>query len=184
MLSELVFGLAIGLAVSFVLEVFVSAAQLISVQAGFSYASTVDPTTNADSTVLVVMAQLIGAVLFFAAGGDRTVITILSATLDSAPPGAFAMTRPHAEMLVMFGATIFTTALRLVLPIMTMLLLVDLSLGMIGRLNSQLQIYSLAMPLKMLAALGLLSGSVLLFPRIFNQLSRIAFGVLQRALTS
>jgi flagellar biosynthetic protein FliR len=184
MLAELAFGLSIGLAVSFILEVFISAAQLISVQAGFSYASTVDPTTNADSTVLVVMAQLVAAVLFFSAGFDRTVITILSGSLDSAPPGSFVLTRPHVEMLLMFGGSIFTTALRLVLPIMTMLLLVDLSLGMIGRLNSQLQLFSLAMPLKMLAALGLLSGTVLMFPRIFGQLSRAAFAVLERALAS
>jgi len=184
MLAELGFGLSIGVAVSVVMEVFSTAAQFISVQAGFSYALTIDPNTDADSGVLVVMAQLVVAVLFFAAGGDRTIITILAKSLDSAPPGTFVLTRPHVEMLVMFAGTIFSTSLRLVLPIMTMLLLVDLALGMIGRLNSQLHLLSLAMPLKMLAALGLLSGSVLMFPRVFEQLSRTAFALLERALTS
>src|SRR5579884_88948 len=58
LLAEVGFGLSIGLAVSFILEAFFMASQLISVQAGFSYASTVDPLTQADSTVLIVMAQL------------------------------------------------------------------------------------------------------------------------------
>src|SRR5205823_6530082 len=58
LIAEVGFGLSIGIAVSFIMETFFMASQLINVQAGFSYASTVDPTTQADSTVLIVMAQL------------------------------------------------------------------------------------------------------------------------------
>jgi flagellar biosynthetic protein FliR len=182
LIAEVGFGLSIGLAVSFLMEAFFMAAQLISVQAGFSYASTIDPTTQADSTVLIVMAQLMAGLLFFATGLDRQVLVILANSLDSAPPGVFALTRPHAEALLMMGTHIFSTGLRLVLPIMTLLLLVDLSLGMLGRLNAQLQIFSLALPLKTLASLSLLSGSVLMFPRVFSQLSTVIFGALQRLL--
>ena len=182
LIAELGLGLSIGLAVAFIVEVFLMAAQLISVQAGFSYASTVDPTTNADSVVLVVMAQLTAGLLFFATGLDRQIFAILSNSLESTPLGVFAPARPAVENLLLMGGTIFTTGLRLVLPIMTLLLLVDLSLGLLGRLNAQLQIFSLAIPLKMLGALGLLSSSVLLFPRVFNQLSTAVFGALRHLL--
>jgi flagellar biosynthetic protein FliR len=182
LLAELGLGLSIGLAVAFIVEVFLMAAQLISIQAGFSYASTVDPTTNADSVVLVVMAQLTAGLLFFATGLDHQVFTILANSLESTAPGVFAPARPAVEALLMMGGTIFSTGLRLVLPIMTLLLLVDLSLGLLGRLNAQLQIFSLAIPLKMLGALGLLSSSVLLFPRVFSQLSTVVFGALRHLL--
>lgn len=182
MLAETGFGLSIGLAVAFIMEAFMMAAQLISMQAGFSYASTVDPTTQADSTVLIVMAQLTGGLLFFATGLDRQVFLILANSLESSPPGVFALTRPHVETLLMMGSQVFSTGLRLVLPIMTLLLLVDLSLGMLSRLNSQLQIFSLALPLKTLASLGLLSTSALMFPRVFSQLSSSILGVLRHLL--
>src|SRR5438132_5066715 len=146
LIAEVGFGLSIGLAISFLLEAFFMAAQLISVQAGFSYASMVDPSTQAESTVLIVMAQLMAGLLFFATGLDRQVLVILANSLESAPPGVFALTRPHVETLLLLGGNVFSTGLRLVLPIMTLLLLVDLSLGMLGRLNAQLQIISLALP--------------------------------------
>lgn len=182
LIAEAGLGLSIGLAVSFIMEAFYMASQLISAQAGFSYASTVDPTTQADSTVLIVIAQLIAGLLFFATGLDRQVLVILSNSLESAPPGVFALTRPHVEALLMMGGYVFSTGLRLVLPIMTLLLLVDLSLGMLGRLNSQLQIFSLALPLKTLASLGLLSASALMYPRVFSQLSTTVFSVLRSLL--
>ena len=182
LIAEAGFGLSIGLAVSFIMETFFMAAQLVSVQAGFSYASTIDPATQADSIVLIVMAQLMSGLLFFATGLDHQVLIILSNSLQSAPPGVFALTRPHVETLLMLGGHVFTTGLRLVLPIMTLLLLVDISLGMLGRLNSQLQIFTLVLPLKTLGALGLLSASVLMFPRVFGQLSSVVFGTLRHLL--
>ena len=78
MLIEAGIGLATGLAVAFIIETFLVAAQAISTQAGFAYASTVDPNTEADSTVLLVIAQLTAGLLFFAMGLDRQLLSILS----------------------------------------------------------------------------------------------------------
>ena len=182
MLAEMVLGLSIGLAVTFIVEVFLIAAQLISVQAGFSYASTIDPTTNADSVVLVVIAQLTAALLFFATGLDRQVFGILANSLETSPPGVFSPAHSAVESLVMMGGAVFGTALRLALPFMMLLLMVDLALGMLGRLNAQVQIFSLAIPVKMLGSLGLLSSSVLLFPRVFTQISTAIFNVVRHLL--
>ena len=53
MIAEAAIGLATGLAVAFLIEAVTFAAQAISTQAGFAYASTIDPNTEADSTVLL-----------------------------------------------------------------------------------------------------------------------------------
>ena len=180
LLVEASIGIAIGLGVSFLLEVLLVAAQSVSLQAGFSYASTIDPTTNADSTVLLIMAQLIGGLLFFTTGLDGQVLKALAASLDSQPPGTLAISQPHAEALLMAGAGIFTTGLRLALPLLTLLLLLDISIGLLGRLNSQLQVLTVAMPLKMVAALAILSWSVLLFPRVFAQSASVLFSALRQ----
>ncbi len=47
--SEAAFGITIGVAVAFLIETLMVAAQVLGLQAGYSYASTVDPTTQADS---------------------------------------------------------------------------------------------------------------------------------------
>src|SRR5947209_919237 len=64
--SEAAFGITVGLALSFITEALIFGAQAVSMQAGFSYASTVDPTTQADSSVMAVFAQLGASLLFFA----------------------------------------------------------------------------------------------------------------------
>ena len=56
--AEAALGITIGLAVAFVPRRSSVAAQIVGLQAGYAYASTIDPTTQADSGVLVVFAQL------------------------------------------------------------------------------------------------------------------------------
>jgi flagellar biosynthesis protein FliR len=182
MLAEAAIGLATGLAVAFLIEAVTFAAQAISTQAGFAYASTIDPNTEADSTVLILMAQLTAGLLFFAMGFDRVLLTILARSLETHPPGAFIASRASVEALVMLGSSIFTTGVHLALPLMTLLFLIDLSIGLLGHLNSQLQLIALAFPAKMLAALAALSFLVLLIPRLYQQLGADAFTALGRLL--
>jgi flagellar biosynthetic protein FliR len=183
MLAEAAIGLATGLAVAFLIEAVTFAAQAISTQAGFSYASTIDPNTEADSTVLILLAQLTAGLLFFAMGYDRVLLTILARSLETHPPGtAFVASRDSIEALVMLGSSIFSTGVHLALPLMTLLFLIDLSIGLLGHLNSQLQLIALAFPAKMIAALAALSFLVLLIPKLYQQLGAAVFTALGRVL--
>src|SRR5579864_6930004 len=73
-LAEAGVGIAIGLAVAFVAEGFQMGAQIISLQAGYTFATTIDPTSGADSAVLLTVAQLAAGLLFFATGLDRQIL--------------------------------------------------------------------------------------------------------------
>jgi flagellar biosynthesis protein FliR len=182
MLAEAAIGLATGLAVSFLIEAVTFAAQAISTQAGFAYASTIDPNTEADSTVLILLAQLTAGLLFFAMGFDRVLLTILARSLETHPPGAFIASRASVEALLTLSSSIFSTGVHLALPLMTLLFLIDLSIGLLGHLNSQLQLIALAFPAKMLTALAALSFLVLLIPKLYQQLGAEAFTALGRLL--
>ena len=48
---------------------------------GLGYASTIDPTSGADSTVLLTIAQLTAGLLFFASGADRLLVKALAESL-------------------------------------------------------------------------------------------------------
>lgn len=182
MLAEAAIGIATGLAVAFMIEAVMFAAQAISTQAGFGYASTIDPSTEADSTVLIMLSQLIAGLLFFTMGFDRVLLTILARSLETHPPGAFITSRADIEAFVSLGSSIFSTGLHLALPLMTLLFLIDLSIGLLGHLNSQLQLIALAFPAKMLTALAALSFLVLLIPKLYQQLGVTSFTALGRLL--
>jgi len=179
---EAAIGLAAGLAVAFIIEGIYVAAQAISIQAGFSYAAMVDPNTEADSTVLIVVGQLTAGLLFFALGLDRRLLEILAHSLQTHPPGSLPLSRSGVETVAMLGSSAFSTGLRLVLPAMILMFLIDLSIGLLGRLNSQLQLVALAFPIKMVASLAALSFLILLVPKIYQESAGVAFGALAKVL--
>jgi flagellar biosynthetic protein FliR len=180
--GEAALGLAVGVAVGLVLEGFVLASQVMGLQAGYAYASTIDPNTQADSGVLLVFAELVAGLLFFALGLDREVLRVFAGTLERIPPGGFAATPASADALIRLGGALFAFGVRLALPVVGLLVLVDVALALLGRLNSQLQLLTLAFPLKMMTALVVLSGTVALLPRVTLEFAGVAWGVLRRVL--
>jgi len=180
-LPEIAVGVVIGLAVSFILEAFTMAAQVLSLNAGYSFAQTIDPTTQAQSGVLVVFAQLASGLIFFALGLDREVIRTLAYSLQAHPAGVW-MAQPAAEAMIRLGADMLSLALRLALPAVALLVLMDLSLGLVGRLNQQLQLLSMGFPVKMLVGLVLLVWITALVPSLLGTYAGEVFGSLRQAL--
>lgn len=170
-LAEAGTGLAVGLAVAFLTESFQVGAQMVSLQAGYSFAQTIDPNSGADSGVLLAMAELASGILFFATGLDRQVLYAFSRSLQSQPPGHFDVSPAMLDALIRLGSMIFSTGLRLILPVLGLLLMVEISIALLARLNAQLHLMMLSFPLKMLLSLTLLAWLVAIFPRVFTQLT-------------
>jgi flagellar biosynthetic protein FliR len=173
--GEMALGLAIGLIVAIVLELFQVAAQIVSLQAGLGYASTIDPTSGADSTVLITLAQLTAGLLFFTKGGDRMLVKVLADSIRLCPPESFTVNRGWEEPIIRFSSTIFSSGLRLAAPIVALLLLADVSLAVLGRMQQQLHLVSLTMPVKLGTTMLLLSATLAFQPAFFE--SMMAAGV-------
>ncbi len=170
--SEAALGVAIGLALAIALEAFQFAAQEVSLSAGLGYASTVDPTSGADSTVLQTTAQIMTGLLFFVSGGDRLLVRALAESLRVCPPESFAPHRGWATGMAQFAGSIFGAGLRIAAPVIAFILLADISLAVLGRVQSQLQLMTLTMPVKLGATMLLLGLTISLQPGIFD--SRMA----------
>jgi flagellar biosynthetic protein FliR len=169
--SEAALGIAIGVSVAIVLEAFTLAAQVLGLQAGYAYASTIDPNTEADSGILLVLSQLVAGMLFFSLGLDREILRLFALSLEKVPLGAYAPGPLAAETLIKLGSGLFSIGVRLALPVVALLVMVDVALALLGRLNAQLQLVSVAFPAKMLTALLVLSWVAALFPRILLEFS-------------
>jgi flagellar biosynthesis protein FliR len=182
--GEAALGLAIGLALALVLEVFQVAAQIVSLQAGFGFASTIDPNSGADSTVLLTLSQITAGLLFFATGADRMLVRVLADTLRLCPPESFAIHRGWGEAMVKFAASVFTSGLRLAAPVMALLLLADGSLAVLGRIQTQIHLVSLTMPIKLGASMLLLAGTLVFQPRLFESTMQNAIRLIEGVIRS
>lgn len=180
--AEAATGVAIGVAAAIVLEAFILAAQILGLQAGYAYASTIDPNTQADSGVLLVFAQLAASLLFFTAGLDREVFRLFAWSLEKVPPGMYGLGPAAAPALIHLGAALFSVGLRLALPVVALLVMVDVALALVGRVNAQLQLLSLAFPVKMALTLVVFGWGTVLFPRILRELSAQAWAAARHLL--
>jgi flagellar biosynthetic protein FliR len=181
--SESALGLGIGLAVAFAIEAFLIGAQVISLQAGYSFASTVDPATQADSGVLIVFAQTAAALLFFAMGLDREVLRVFARSMETVPAGTFLLSRAPGQALIAAGSTMFSTGLRLALPVIAVLIMADISLALLGRVNSQLHLLAIAFPVKMFMGLCILGWLATLLPALMRGGSSTAFAAVRSLIT-
>jgi flagellar biosynthetic protein FliR len=166
--SEMGFGLVAGLAVSFLTEGFQVGAQVLGMPAGFGYAQTIDPNSQADSSVLQVLTMLTTGLLFFSLGIDAVVIRILAASFQKYPAGSWSPSSASLDRVIHLGAGMFSLGLRVALPVVALLLLIDVALALLGRMQQQLQLLSLAFPIKLMAALGLLTVIAPLLPKLFS----------------
>ncbi len=180
--AEAAFGITAGVAVGFLLEALAVGFQALGLQAGFSYASTIDPTTQADSSVLLIFAQLMSGFLFFALGLDREVLRVFAASLLRHPPGTYAPNESALSAIISLGSGMLSTGMRLALPVIVLLLLVDIALALLGRMHQQLQLLSLAFPAKMLAALMLLAAVLAVFVPVWRAFAERTFAALGRIL--
>lgn len=182
-LSEGVLGAAIGLALRLLLESFALAAQTLGFQAGYSYINMVDPTTQVDASILNVALALLGNLLFLAFDLHLHLIRVLAAGLEAHPVGSFAVRPSDASAFIALGGMTFETALRLALPVVALLLLVDLTLGLLNQAHPRMQLLTLAFPLKIVAGVAALYPVLPQSPRLFYQLAERAFELLTALLT-
>lgn len=167
-LSEAGFGLVAGLAVAFLTEGFQVGAQVLGMPAGFGYAQTIDPSSQADSSVLQVITMLTTGLLFFSLGMDHQVIRILAASFQKYPAGSWPPPAGALDSMIHLSAGMFSLGLRVAMPVVALLLLIDVALALLGRMQQQLHLLSLAFPIKMIAALGLLTAIAPLMPKLFS----------------
>ncbi len=180
--SEAGFGLMAGLALSFLTEGFQLAAQSIGLQAGYSYASTIDPSSEADSSVLQVITALAVNLALFSSGLDHRLLRLLAASFERFPAGQWAPTLQSMDGVVKLGGGMVSIGVRLAFPVVATLLLIDLALGLLGRVQQQLQLLSLAFPVKMAAASVLLAILSPVIPRLVEASSSHTMAAIERVL--
>jgi flagellar biosynthetic protein FliR len=162
--SEAALGIGLGLCVALMQEGIQLGTQMIGLQAGFSYASTIDPTSNADSAILQVVFSLASSLLFLALGLDTVLFRFLLTGVQTVPPGQWTLNSQQVGAVMALFPQLFIDAIRCSLPVVAILLLIDTALALLSRIQPQLQLLSLSFPLKMLASMVLLAYGTPMLP--------------------
>ena len=145
-LQQMVIGLAMGFAVRVVFAAVEFAGEIIGLQMGLNFAGFFDPLSATTGTASSRFFGTMVAWLFVVSGGHLLVIAALVQSFQSFPVAAEPLAFLKAMQPQQWGAEIFSLGLWIALPLVAMLLMVNLVMGLISRVASQINVFSVGFP--------------------------------------
>ncbi len=155
MLSETVIGLAIGLGAAVIVGAAEAAGETMAVQIGLSGASLLDPVNNMTMPALGGFMQTVAITILLTTDLHLVMLDALATSTRVAPLGATLSMADGLWAMVGTTGTLFALGLQLAAPVMSVILVANVSLAVLSRAAPQLNVLGLAFPLQI--AVGLLT---------------------------
>lgn len=163
--QQLLIGLSMGFAVRVVFAALEFAGELVGLQMGLNFAGFFDPGTGAQGTPSSQFFGSLVAFLFIAVNGHLLLINALVQSFHAFPVGDEPFHFLRVAQPQVWGAEIFRMGFWIALPLISMLMFVNLVLGVISRVAPQISVFSVGFPLTvsiglvgMVATLPLMQG--------------------------
>lgn len=151
--QEIAFGFIIGFTLQLVLQVFALVGQIISMQAGLSFAVMIDPSSKASVPLLSQLYLMLVTLVFLTLNGHITLLEALINSFKLMPIGHLSIDNALVGRVLFFSAWMFKEAVLISIPAIVSLLLVSLSFGIMTRVAPQLNIFSLGFPITIMVSI-------------------------------
>jgi flagellar biosynthesis protein FliR len=169
--SEVAVGLIIGLMVQLIFTGVQLAGQIAGFQMGFAIANVVDPASSLQIPMLSQFLNLFAFMVFLSLNIHYYFIKALVDGFETIPLLGARFNGNLYQLIMGITGQAFVIAVQVGAPVMVALLLTSVALGLVARTVPQMQIFIVAMPVKILLGLIFLGLSL---PYITNFLN-VAF---------
>lgn len=164
LLSEVAVGLCFGLTLAFLNEALLFASSLMSTAFSFSLANLLDPNSMVETEVLGTVLSWMGLLVLLSAGLHRTMLAALMRTLQTVPLGHAPAAAHTGETLLAAASGIFFAGVQLAAPVVAAALLIEVAIGLVGRMAPALPAQIASVPIKTLVSYGVLVGALAVWP--------------------
>ncbi len=152
--SETVIGAVLGFGIFILIYGMSLAGELLARVAGLSLADVFDSSLEENSPVFSRLLVLLATVVFFCIGGHRATAAGVLEMFHNIPLGLSALPTALKEGFITLMSESFSLGLRVAAPVVTALLLVTLSFGLLSRTLPQLNFLSTGLGLNALLVIG------------------------------
>jgi flagellar biosynthetic protein FliR len=173
-LREIAIGLALGLAARAVIAGAEMAGHICSQQIGFSYAATIDPEGGARNTVLASLYGLLATYTWLMIGGHHMLVRALDASYAGLPIGGGGLDASLLASIRDVLAIVFVTGLRLAAPVIAVLMLLEVSLGLISRAAPAFNFFVIGYPVRLVVGLIVVALTIANLPGVVRSLAERA----------
>jgi flagellar biosynthetic protein FliR len=145
-------GVVMGLFLQIIAGSFVVAGQTISTTMGLAMATLTDPNFG---TVPVIgqLLTILGMLIFLGMGGHIILIEMLLESFRLIPIGDRLPLEKVFPQLIAWSSTIFLGAVLIAIPILSVMLLINIGLGIVARASPQLNIFAVGFPAMIIVGL-------------------------------
>ncbi|WP_266171328.1 flagellar biosynthetic protein FliR [Dyella subtropica] len=147
MASQVLVGAAVGFVLKLSFEAVAFGGQLVAQSMSLGFAEVVNPQGGGSSPVLNQFYLLLVTLLFLAMDGHLRLIELLADSFTTLPPGSEAISTNGLHAVVAFASQLFAGAVRVALPAMTSLLVVNMGFAAISRAAPSMNLFAVGFPI-------------------------------------
>jgi flagellar biosynthetic protein FliR len=145
---EILLGVTIGFSVKFIFAGVQLAGQLAGYQMGLAIAEVLDPADSQQIPLLGQFNNLVALLIFLSINAHYWFIKALALSYRIVPPLSAHFGGSLMEQLIRLGGNMFVIAIQVGAPVIAVLLVTSTAFGLVARTVPQLNVFIVAMPLK------------------------------------
>lgn len=147
LIKQILIGVSIGFTMQLAFALFRVAGEFIGMQMGLSFATFIDPAMGGNTSVLSRFFNILATLLFLVLNGHLWLISLLADSFYVIPINPDPLNTSVFLSIARTGGLVFLNGLTLALPLMTFLLVINMSLGILNRMTPQLSIFVIGFPI-------------------------------------
>ena len=167
-ITQVMIGLTSGFIVQLVFAAVTFAGQGIALGMGLGFSTMVDPQNGQQVPTIAQFYTIITTLLYLSFGGHLLLIQMLLDSFKSLPIGMEGIDKAGIWSIIAWSSRMCAGGLLLSMPVVTSLLLVNITFGVAARAAPQLQIFSIGFPVTLLLGIMLIWKTL---PEIPDQFS-------------
>lgn len=170
MIQEIAIGVAMGFLVQLVFDAIALGGQVIGMSMGLGFAVFLDRARGVNIPVLGQLFLMLGMLVFLSLDGHLALIQLLATSFQTWPVASGGLNVAMLGEILNWTGQMFVYAMKIALPAVTAILVVNLSFGVMSRAAPTLNLFAVGFPVAMLLGfaviflnMGVLTENVSIF---------------------
>ena len=169
-IKEIILGLAIGFTAQLTFVGIQMAGQLIGNDIGFGMMNILDPSTHDVVTVTAELYTIIATLLFIVTYSHHFILMAIAKSFDTIPLMGWSLSGSFISHLSIVFSSVFSTGLKLALPIIGALFLAKIAMAIVTRTMPQMNFFVVGFPIQITVGLLAIAISLPFMARVIHGL--------------
>jgi flagellar biosynthetic protein FliR len=181
--QQLIIGVALGFVLQLAFDALALGGQLLANGMGLGFAFNLDPLRGVSTPALGQLYTVLGTLVFLALDGHLALLSTLVDSFHGLPLGTGGFNPERLGAVADWGSVLFSGALRVALPGVTALLVINLAFGVMSRAAPSLNLFAVGLPVTLIFGLVIVTLGLPTIGTAFRALLAETFDFM-RALTA